>query len=247
MKIQIINPNTNKSVTTEMEKSIYSNIDTQAKLTFVTAENGPDTIESVFDECLAATAVLDCIQRGANAGYAAHVIGCFGDPGLDAARELVTTPVIGIAEASMHVATLIATKFSIVTTVTRIKTHTEQLVYKYGYERKCNNIRAINSPVASLLGEACVSKKMVESECQEALEHDNIGAIILGCAAMSGLALELSRSLKIPVIDGVSAGIHIAEALVRSKITTSKHGDYALPSPKQYRGTYSKWNASDNG
>ena len=241
MIIQIINPNTSKLMTAEIRDAIIKQVDCNDALVFTTAEDGPDTVESAFDECIAASAVLDCVQKGTSDGYAAHVIACFGDPGLDAARELSNVPVVGIAEASMHMASLVATRFSIVTTVKRMKTHIEHLVYKYGYERKCSEIRTINSPVSSLIDQACVSSKLVEYECRKAIDQDNIGAIVLGCAGMAGLAKDLTTSLGVPVIDGVFAGIHIANALIKCRLTTSKHGDYAPPPTKEYRGVYRKW------
>jgi allantoin racemase len=48
--------------------------------------------------------LLAAIQRGEAAGADGYVIACFGDPGLDAAREVAAGPVIGIAEAAMQTA-----------------------------------------------------------------------------------------------------------------------------------------------
>jgi allantoin racemase len=66
-----------------------------------------------------------------------HVIACFGDPGLLAARELADKPVVGIAEAAMHMATLVATRFSIVTTLPRTLVIARHLLHQYGFERHC--------------------------------------------------------------------------------------------------------------
>ncbi|MCK7495875.1 MAG: aspartate/glutamate racemase family protein [Comamonadaceae bacterium] len=51
------------------------------------------------------------------------MIACFGDPGLDAAREATARPVLGIAEAAFHAAAMLATGFSVVTTMTRTCVH----------------------------------------------------------------------------------------------------------------------------
>ncbi|NED70576.1 Asp/Glu racemase, partial [Streptomyces sp. SID10244] len=48
-----------------------------------------------------------------------YLIACFGDPGLDAAREAADAPVMGIAEAAMHLAAPLGRGFSIVTTLDR--------------------------------------------------------------------------------------------------------------------------------
>ncbi|MDA8376216.1 MAG: aspartate/glutamate racemase family protein, partial [Planctomycetia bacterium] len=124
-------------------------------------------------------------------------------------------------------------------TVARMKNYTENLVYKYGFERKCNQIRAIGCEVNSLLEPTCSSNDTVEHECREAINNDDIGAIVLGCAGMANLAKDLSGKLGIPVIDGVLSGICLAEALFKCDIKTSKLRDYDYPNKKIYRGIYS--------
>ena len=68
---------------------------------------GPASIESHYDEALAVPGLLEQIALGEAEGVDAYVVACFGDPGLDAARELARGPVIGIAEAAMHAAALL--------------------------------------------------------------------------------------------------------------------------------------------
>lgn len=46
--------------------------------------------------------LLGEIAAGERVGSDGYVIACFGDPGLDAARELERGPVVGIAEAAMR-------------------------------------------------------------------------------------------------------------------------------------------------
>src|SRR2546421_693662 len=75
---------------------------------------GPVSIEGFYDEAISGLGVIDEVRRSADAGYDAYVIACFGDPGLYAAREVATGPVVGIAEAAFHFASLLAPSFSIV-------------------------------------------------------------------------------------------------------------------------------------
>ncbi len=49
---------------------------------------GPASIESHYDEALSVPGVLDEIAKGERDGVDGYVLACFGDPGLDAAREL---------------------------------------------------------------------------------------------------------------------------------------------------------------
>ena len=63
----------------------------------VDVPEGPGSIESAYEEYLSVPGTLRHVQEAARQGYAGAIIGCFGDPGLDAARELVEMPVIGPA------------------------------------------------------------------------------------------------------------------------------------------------------
>ena len=67
------------------------------------------SIEDHYDEAYAVPGLLGEVRIGETQGCAGYVIACFGDPGLDAAREIAKGPVIGIAEAAMHAASFVAT------------------------------------------------------------------------------------------------------------------------------------------
>jgi allantoin racemase len=54
------------------------------------------------DEVLAAPGVVDAAIKAEADGAEAVVIDCMLDPGLDAAREAVSIPVIGCGEAAMR-------------------------------------------------------------------------------------------------------------------------------------------------
>ena len=189
-----------------------------------------------FDDVWAAAGVAEQVRAGEEAGADAHVIACFGDPGLHAARELARGPVIGIAEAAFHAASLLATGFSVVTTLTRTVVIAEHLVVQYGFERRCRGIHGTDIPVLALEdgGAGCVDA--IEAAAREALARDRSGAIVLGCAGMAALCAELSARLGVPVIDGVAAAVKFSEALIGLGLRTSAHGDYARPLPKTYVG-----------
>ena len=142
---------------------------------------------------------------------------------------------IGIAEASMHLASLVATHFSIVTTLTRTIVIAEHLALTYGMERICRRVRAIDVAVLDLHDPASGAAGRLLAECRPALDEDGSGAIVLGCAGMADLAADLSSKLSVPVIESVSAAVKLAEALAGLGISTSKRGDYAVPLTKAFR------------
>ena len=150
---------------------------------------GPASIESHYDEALSVPGLLAEIAR-AQAGEPAadgFVIACFGDPGLDAARELADGPVVGIAEAAMHAASFLGRGFSVVTTLGRTAGRAWDLAERYGMTRFCRNVRACEIPVLALEDPASDAFAAIVAESRRAVADDGAEAIVLGCAGMADL------------------------------------------------------------
>ncbi|MDH4607722.1 aspartate/glutamate racemase family protein [Pseudomonas sp. BN102] len=236
MKIQLINPNTSTAMTASLAESARPLLRAGNQLLAVTNSAGPASIEGHYDEALSVPGLLQAIRDGERDGAEGHVIACFGDPGLLAAREIARHPVIGIAEAAMHLATWVATGFSIVTTLGRTKVIARHLVERYGFHQHCRGIHAVEIPVLALDQDPQGLQRLMRAACLEALERDESGAIVLGCAGMSHLAIRLQDELGVPVIDGVSAALKMVEMLGELRLSTSKRGDLDFPLPKRYAG-----------
>ncbi|MEH3069088.1 MAG: aspartate/glutamate racemase family protein [Aeromicrobium erythreum] len=103
---------------------------------------GPESIESHVDEALAVPGVLARVAEGEEAGVDGYVVACFGDPGVQAARELARGPVVGIAEAGMRAATYLGRRFSVVTTLQRTVPGIEALMRSYGLADHCGGVHA---------------------------------------------------------------------------------------------------------
>ncbi|MDE2452647.1 MAG: aspartate/glutamate racemase family protein [Burkholderiales bacterium] len=236
MRIKLINPNTTPSMTALIAEAARAVAGPGVVVEAVNPEHGPASIEGHYDEAMSCLGLLDEVRKGEASGVDAYVIACFGDPGLDAAREIARGPVLGIAEAAMRAACFVATGFSVVTTLSRTVVIAEHLVHKYGVSGQCRAVRASEIPVLELENPDSDAYRKILAECRQALALDRCGAIVLGCAGMADLCQRLSRELGVPVIDGVAAAVVMAEALVRMGLATSKHGDYARPLPKAYAG-----------
>lgn len=237
MRIRLINPNTTASMTELMGEAARAVAAPGTDIVLATSRSGAASIEGHYDEALSVLGTIDEILEDNAAD--AYVIGCFGDPGLLAAREITGAPVLGIAEAAMHAATFVATSFSIVTTLERTRVISEQLVSNYGMQNHCRRVRATDVPVLELEKPGSSARAIILGECEEALRDDRAEAIVLGCAGMADLAKYLEERLHVPVIDGVAAAIKFAEAIVGMRLRTSKVGDLAYPLPKPYLGKLS--------
>ena len=236
MKIKVINPNTTWSMTETIGAAARAVASPGVEIVAVSPAQGPVSIEGHYDEAIACIGLLEEIRKGEQEGCDAYVIACFGDPGLDAAREIARGPVIGVAEAAMRNACYLATGFSVVTTLQRTVVIAEHLVDKYGVRSHCRKVRASDLAVLELEDPRSNAYQTILDECRRAIEEDSSGAIVLGCAGMADLCHRLQDALGVPVIDGVVAAVSTAEALVRAGLATSKRGDYALPLPKPFVG-----------
>jgi allantoin racemase len=236
MKLLLVNPNTSAAMTQGMVDSARRVAAPGTTVIGRQPSFGPASIESHYDDVFGAAGVAEQVKLAQPEGFDAVVIACFGDPGLDAARELTSAPVLGIAEAAFHAASFVATGFSVVTTMTRTCVIAERLVLRYGFERTCRGIHGTDIPVLALetCGEDTVAQ--IEAAARAALARDRSGAIVLGCGGMAALCHTLHQRLGVPVVDGVSAAVKMAEALVALGLRTEKLGDYASPLAKPWAG-----------
>jgi allantoin racemase len=233
--IRVINPNTSHAMTELIGACARQVAAAGTRVEAVSPAMGPASIESHYDEALAVPGVLAEIARGEAAGATGYVIACFGDPGLDAARELARGPVVGIAEAAMHAASLLGRSFSVVTTLGRTRGRTWDLADRYGLRPLCRSVRACEVPVLELEANPQARAKIV-AECRAAVTADEAEVIVLGCAGMADLCRALTAELGVPVVDGVAAATVLVEALVRLGLATSPRGEYAPPPPKPFAG-----------
>jgi allantoin racemase len=235
MHIRVINPNTTVEMTERIEVSARAAAGPGTHVDAVSPALGPASIESHYDEALSVPGVLTEITRGERAGVDAYVIACFGDPGLDAARELAHGPVVGIAEAAMRAACFLGRGFSVVTTLDRTRGRAWDLADRYGARPFCRGVHACDIPVLDLDKDPAVAERVVALG-RSALERDDSDVIVLGCAGMADLCATVSDRLGVPVVDGVAAGTAFAESLVRLGLRTSAREEFAAPPAKKYTG-----------
>lgn len=236
MRIHVVNPNTTASMTDKIASAARRATANGTEILATTSRDGPVSIEGYFDGAISLPGLLDQIARSERGEFdgpvSAHVIACFDDTGLDAARCLARAPVVGVGEAAYHLASLVAGKFSVVTTLSRSIPVLEQNLARYGLAERCARVRAAEVPVLSLEDPASPARERISEEIARALREDHAEAIVLGCAGMADLCSALAREHGVPIIEGVSAAVKIAESLAGLGLSTSKSGGWAFPRPK---------------
>jgi allantoin racemase len=230
MHIRIINPNTTASFTKRCVAGAQEVAATGTRITGGTSAFGVESVECHSDEALATAGVIDQIRRGEAEGVHGYVIACFGDTGLDAAREVAQGPVVGMSEAALYAAALIAPVFSIITLPLRTRIFAERVLWHAGLERRCARVRAIDVPVLDCEDSPASLLEPLLVEGRIAIAEDHAEAIILGCAGLQPLVGAASARLGVPVIEGVAAAVKQVEGLLSLGLTTSKRGQWAAPS-----------------
>lgn len=233
MRILIVNPNTTRSMTEKAGVAGRSVAAAGTEIVLATSSMGPASIEGFYDGALAVPGLLAAIKE--TGPVDAAIIACFDDTGLDAARSMCDFPVLGLCESAVATAGLLARQFSIVTTLERSRPVIQDLVQRYGMDGRVK-VRAADIPVLSLEDESSNARTRLKAEIARALEQDSAEAIVLGCAGMTDLARSLQSEFQVPVIDGVSAAVKLAEALFVQGLTTGKRRAYASPLAKRHSG-----------
>ena len=238
-KICIINPNTTKAMTQKIDLTAKKFASADTEIVSVEPNVGPESIEGFYDEAFCIPGLVEEIEKHSDAD--SYIIACFDDTGLDVIRSITEKPVIGIGEAAYHIATMVAGNFTVITTLSRSIRPLTHNLKKYGLFENCVKVTAIEVPVLDLENISRENLDKLNKGIQDTIENDNAESIILGCAGMADLAKSLETKHQLPVIEGVSSAVVLAESLVNLKIKTCKVGSYAVPRKKEYMGYLNKF------
>lgn len=231
MRILAVNPNTS-TVMTEAIGAVARQVASPG--TEVIAWNparGPDAIENHLDETRAAGHLLDLLEgvRDGPMRIDGVAIACYGDPGLDAARELLAVPVVGIAEASMLLACTVGHRFGIVAASERARPLMIDVVSRNGLTHRLGGVAAAGLGVLDIVGDPSGAFDSVRTAARRLIEQSHVEVICLGCAAMGHMVEQLREDLGVPVIDGVQAAVKTLEGLIGLGLTTSRVAAYRRP------------------
>jgi allantoin racemase len=242
MKILVINPNTSEEFNRKLDKTAkeYALPSTEVKV--ISPKSGPKSIEGIYDEALSVRGTIE-VFIDHEKEFDGFIVACYSDPlVVYAMREITQKPVLGMAEASIHLACMLGTKFSIVTTNERWVPLLHEAVKKYGVESRCASVRTTGLRVLDLEseGEGAV-EKAIEREALVAVKEDGAEVICLGCAGMSGFDKTLERKIGVPILDGFICALKLLELFQQYGLRHSKVLTYAAPLSKELTGLSSQF------
>jgi allantoin racemase len=236
MKIMVINPNTSEEMTGHIRSALEKIKRDDTELTVTCPKKGPITIESAFDEALAVPPTLELVKKANDEGFDAVILACFSDPGLNAAKEISDALVLGIQESALHVASMLGSKFSILTLFPERVPSKEADVWRNKLQNKLASVRPLGMSVMETDQKPDLARKKIYEVAKAAVEEDGAEVIVLGCAGMVGYAEEAAEKLGIVVIDPTSVALKIAEAMVEAGVAQSKRAFFAHPPKKEIKG-----------
>ncbi|MGI4894858.1 MAG: aspartate/glutamate racemase family protein [Janthinobacterium lividum] len=226
--IRVLNPNASAPMTQAVLTAARAVARAGTTVTASHSERIPASVETHVDEVFGALGVLEQVERGERDGVEGYVVACFGDTGVPAARELARGPVVGMTEAALQAAALIAYRFTVITMPPRTIAMTDRVVQSLGLSHRCT-VRAVDVAVADIEAGAGPAFDVFADQARQALADDGAEAVVLGCAGLTDLVTALAQALGVPVVDGVAAATTAVEGLLAQGLSTSRASTWAAP------------------
>lgn len=229
VRLLVINPNTSPQVSRTIDALVKEEAGSAATVETVTANFGFHYLASRSAVAIAGHAVLDAaaeaIARGTDPG--AILLGCFGDPGLEALQEITSVPVVGFAEAGLNAAAaeegtfLIATRGQVwcdmLWDLTRKLSLEGRVCGIYAIDDEEDDLAAIASALAATAGERGASR------------------IVLGGAGLIPILPGIAAACSVPILDphraAVRKAIRLAQETHRESGTRFRERTKGLSEP----------------
>ena len=205
MRILLINPNTTQAVTDLVAMHVQAIASDAASFVPVTGAFGARYISTRASAAIAGHAALDAFASH-GAGCDAVYLACFGDPGLLALREIADVPVVGMAEASCLEACRRGRRFAIVTGGALWQPMLTEFVASIGLADRLAAVRAIAPTGGEIAANPDAALAQLAAACTACATDDGAEVVILGGAALAGLAARIQPKVPVPVLCSVEVG-----------------------------------------
>lgn len=235
MRILVVNVNTTESITATIAEQARSVAGPGTEIIGLTPRFGAESVEGNFESYLAALGVMDCVMAY-DQPFDAVIQAGYGEHGREGLQELLDVPVVDITEAAASLAMLLGHAYSVVTTLDRTVPLIEDRLRLAGLFQRCASVRASGLAVLELEKDPAHAVEAIVAQAELAVRDDKAEVICLGCGGMAGLDELIRERTGVPVVDGVTAAVMLAESLVRLGLRTSKVRTYAKPRAKAVKG-----------
>ena len=214
MRIVVINPNSTVSMTVAIAAAVVRTLANGTECIGLTNPDAPAAIQGPQDGNQAVPGVLKLIRETPADGF---IIACFDDTGLQEARSSSSAPVVGIGQASYHIANLLRPRFAVITTLQVSVSVIEDNIARSGFGSHCAGVHASGIPVLQLESDPKGSLERISNFIAQIEATAPDCAIILGCAGMGILKPALSARHDALILDPVECAGRLLPALICEK------------------------------
>lgn len=221
MHLLLVNPNTTAAITARVLQAARAAARPGTHCTAVTGTFGPQVIGSRAEDALAAHSVLQLVAEHTHtaAGTApvdAVVLAVSLDTALWACRELLPQPVVGMTEAGLLTAAMLAPRFGLLTVGQRMGPVYRELVQQHGLLGRLAALGTVDMTPQQVFSEPDRVQAAVQAECLRQVDQ-GAEAVLLAGAALSAMAPQLQAAVPVPLLDGVACAVGLAETLAHQR------------------------------
>jgi allantoin racemase len=235
VRLLVVKPNTTQGVTDHLHAVACAAAAPGTQVSSVTATRGVPFIATRADAVIGGMVALEMLAVHYS-GFDAAIVGAFGDPGLGGARELLSIPVVGLAEAGLFSACMLGRSFSVITFSATLVPWFEECVAWHGLEKRCASVRALNESFRSLTDVQQEKEQRLIDLANTVASNDRADVVVLGGAPLSGMANTIKDRVDVPLVDCVVAAVKQAESLTALDVRKARIGTYQRPAAKDSVG-----------
>ncbi len=228
MRLLLANPNTTPAITERMAAAARAVAAPGTEIKPATGTFGASVIASRMEMTIGDYANLELVAAEGGDCDAVIVASAI-DSGLAAIRQMMAVPVIGITEAALHTACLLGGRFGLVVSSARTAAVLREMVAHYGLTSRLAGIRATDVEAQATLADPGAVEAAVVRAAGVLVEADGAECVILTSAVMAGMPGRIAARVPVPVIEGVSCAVGLAEGLVRLGVRKATVGSFAAP------------------
>ncbi|MCR0982279.1 aspartate/glutamate racemase family protein [Roseomonas populi] len=223
MRILVANANTTEAITRLCADAARAAASPGVEIVPGTPRFGPAVISSGLENAIAAHGILDLLAE--HAGQVdAVVLAVSLDTALEAARQLMPCPVVGMTEAACFAACMLGNRFGLVT-FGGTESY-RRLIDSHGLTSRCAGLVGVDfTPQRTLVDPEGAVRAVGEGIAR--LVAGGADAVVLGGAALAGMEPALREASPVPLLDGITCGVRMAEALARMKPARTRQGPLA--------------------
>lgn len=223
MKLLVANANTTAAITELCAAAARAAAAPGTEILPATPRFGPAVIATRAENAIAAHALLSLLAEHADR-VDAVVLAVSHDTALEAARQMMPCPVVGMTEAACLVACTLGARFGLVT-FGAVDTYRERIA-QHGLAGRCASLVGVDATPQ----EAVADRPAVEAKVLAGITHaatEGADSVILGGAALAGMAARLQGAAPVPLLDGIACAVGLAEMLARLRPPKPRVGSFA--------------------